>query len=65
MMTPSGVVMASATALTMECVTWMNSILNGPISDGLLGLDLDQRGSSSRSYSSRRRSTSASVKAVP
>jgi hypothetical protein len=29
--TPSGVVMASITALTMECVTWMNSIENGPI----------------------------------
>ena len=41
MMTPSGVVMASATALTMEWVTWMNSILNGPISTicfGLIGM---------------------------
>ena len=27
----SGVVMASITALTMECVTWMNSMENGPI----------------------------------
>ena len=62
MITPSGVVMASATALTMECVTWMNSILNGPISTICLGLTLMKRGSSSSSYSSRRRSTRASVK---
>ena len=54
--------MASATALTMECVTWMNSILNGPISTICFGLTWMKRGSSSSSYSSRRRSTSARVK---
>ena len=57
--------MASATALTIECVTWMNSILNGPISMICFGLTVMSRGSCSRSYSSSRRSTSASVKAVP
>ena len=29
-MTPSGVVIARATELTIECVTWMNSIWKGP-----------------------------------
>ena len=43
-MTPSGVVMASATALTIECVTWMNSILKGPTSTICLGCDLDEDG---------------------
>ena len=37
-MTPSGVVIASATQLTIECVTWMNSTLNGPISMMSFGL---------------------------
>ena len=42
-MTPSGVVMASATHCTMECVTWMNSMENGPsvsISPGLTVMKL-------------------------
>ncbi len=53
-------------ALTMECVTWMNSILNGPISMRSPRLHAVELGTcSSISYSSRRRSTSASVKAVP
>src|ERR1022692_2232691 len=64
MITPSGVVMARATALTMEWVTWINSILNGPMPMACLGLTLISRGSRSRSYSSRRRSTRASVNAV-
>ena len=38
MTTPTGVVMASATQLTIECVTWMNSTLNGPISTMSFGL---------------------------
>ena len=53
-----------ATALTMEWVTFTNSTLNGPISMVCFGLTLMRRGSSSE-YSSSRRSTSASVKAVP
>ena len=44
MITPSGVVMASATQLTIECVTWMNSIENGPSVELLAGLDLVQLG---------------------
>ena len=44
MMTPSGVVMASATQLTMECVTWMNSIENGPSSSLSPGLTVLQLG---------------------
>ena len=37
--------MARATALTIECVTWMNSILNGPISTICFGLTRMNRGS--------------------
>ncbi len=37
-MTPSGVVMASSTQLTMECVTWMNSMENGPSVELAAGL---------------------------
>ena len=59
----AGVVMASATQLTIECVTWMNSTLNGPISTICRGLIVCSLGSWSSSCSSRRRSTSASVKA--
>ncbi len=40
MITPSGVVMASATQLTIECVTWMNSIENGPSASFSPGLTL-------------------------
>ena len=39
MITPSGVVMASATQLTSECVTWMNSIEKRPQFQTVAGLD--------------------------
>jgi len=63
--TPSGVVMASATALTIECVTWMNSTWKGPDLDHLPGLDPVQLHLVEHLVLFKRRSTSASVNAVP
>jgi len=57
--------MAKATELTMEWVTWMNSILKGPISTICLGFTMCIRGSSSRSVFLHAALYQGQVKAVP